>query len=271
MNSIHRIFAVVRAFVQEFSLITYFLGPIFFVGFSSFITIISQDQSNNDGQILSEYLHFGAHQFIPLMVVATVLAATIISLEFVSNELKTEQRGIRLLSLPVSQGERFGALLIIVWLVVPLIVIIPIFVLASMVVLLAPVGALLPDPSYLLSAIWIGWLAYIGLSLFWLTPALGFAKRAWIIFMIVLFGVGTYIAATRSNTEHSITFQHDLSALQDESVVGLSELSVLTDQTPRNELHYSIKDPFDLAPWSLIFIAALLLGSSFFALNHQKS
>lgn len=271
MNSLHRVFAIVKAFLQEFSLITYFLGPIFFIGFSAFTSIINQDQQNNRGKLFNEYLHFSAHEFIPLMVFGAVLALTIISLEFVSNELKTENRGIRLLSLPVSQGERFGAILTIVWLVVPLIVIIPIFVIASTLSLLAPTSLLLPDPLYLLPAIGISWLLHLGLSLLWLSPAFGYAKRAWIIFMVVLFGLGTYVIATRNNTKSSISFQHDLSILQDESVVGLSKLNVLTDQTPSNEIYYGITDPFDTAPWTIFLIAALLLGSAYFALYHQKS
>ncbi|MEM1358231.1 MAG: hypothetical protein AAGF89_08540 [Bacteroidota bacterium] len=271
MNSLSRVFAVVKAFIQEFSLITYFLGTIFFIGFSAFSTIVNPDKDAGNGQIFNSYLSFGAHEVIALMVAAAILATTVISLEFVSKELKTEDKGIRFLSLPVSQGERFGAILSIIWLVIPLAVIIPIFVLAATFSLLAPAGILLPDPVYLLPAISISWIAHIGLSLLWLAPAFGYAKRAWFIFMVVLFGIGSYVIYTRNNIQSHITFLHDFSLLQDTSVVGLSHLNVLTDQTPTKDVYFGIGDPFDTSPWTLILIAAFLLGAAYFALQHQKS
>lgn len=266
MNSLNRIYKTVRSFVAEFPVGHYLLGPIICLVFL-LITIYANDSSdvNYDGNLGRDYFFVSLVGTMAMIITAGVIGSSILGIDWMSRQLKEENRGIRFLSLPLSQAERTAATLFMQWIFFPLITIIPAYLLVVVVYLFLGDIIHMPPPRYLLAAIPVGGVITALLSLMYLFPAIAIPRRAGVVVigLFILFGV--YMAYTRADDMGSIVLEHDAVAFLQQDVVGLSDLDPLLNREPATEFRFNVNAGFGYSGWlgvigGLLMLAAIIVG-----------
>jgi len=208
--------------------------------------------------------------FIPELMAALVtgigwLSATIISGTIVNKHFKEENRAIRYLSLPLSNGERYATLLLINGIFVSIISFLPLVLVVILTYFLRPDSLLMPWPGYYAHMFLLGPTTMA----FWLFPTIAYANKAWYAIIGVMVAFGIYITNTRANYSDLIDLDYTPTAFEATDVVGLSKYQFLEKQV--TEVAFRVPDPESLQLVFAAIVATLMLFSAYLALTRKTA
>ncbi len=272
MNSMKRIFTTTRAMVAELPLGHYLLSSIVMI----ILLIIHSSETNTAGINQPGFItrnsviipQFGAYIFI---TISALLAATILGVDFVSREFKHENRASRLLSLPLSPGERAMTLGTMSWVVFPLLCTIPPFLILAFISLFGGTTIMTPQPQYFLLAIPLAWGAIILTSSLWLFPALAIPKRGAVAFIMILCMIGVYVALSREGISDTTFIDYTNSPFQETDVVGMQHQNVLSNADIPTKYGYQLPDRFGFSGMLGVLSVLTLYVAAVIALTRKTA
>lgn len=272
MNSLKRILAAVRAFIAELPTGHYLLGAIIAL---IFLFILNGnggiDSSDYDGRLGKGYLMISRPIFLVIVGAAGFIGSAILSIDWMSRELKEENRALRLLSLPLSRTERTVAVLFMNWVYLPAITILPAFFTAMLSFWLGGETTLSPDLIYLWDIIPITWFAVILLSAFWLFPAIALPKRVVIATVAIVILLTTYLTLTRGEPQGAVSLMHETASFNTTDVVGLSKYNVLTRAKTTTWFNFGTPNRLGITGLAAILSVMLLYASAIIGLNRKTA
>lgn len=272
MNSTSRILTSAKAMVAELPLGHYLLSSIVCI----IMLIIHSSEMDSSGLNLPTELNgrfmtlprIGAYTFI---LVTSIFSATILGVDFITRELKDENRAARLLALPLSATERATSLGIISWIVFPILCIIPPFLILSLLSLFGGSFFLAPSPEFYLLAIPTAWAGIILLSSLWLFPSVILPRRGAILFILILCAIGLYVIISRNELSDMAFIDYTDSPFTENDVVGMDKYRVLQSDAPPERYAYVLTDHFGMSGILAMASIIALYASALFALTRKTA
>ena len=272
MNSPQRIYRASRALIKEFPVWYYFVSTVI----ATLLLLISSYDTGSTklsfwGHLGLDRLNFDYQALLITIGGATSFGALIIGVNFISTEFKEENRGVRLLSLPISRAERILAFVFINWLYIPTISILPPFLLVALLGFFEGTTIHLPAIEYLIGVIPLCFLGIITFTSIWMFPSIAVPKRASILTVGIIILLGIYLSITRQEPMGSVLLAHEASAFLDTNVVGLNHLEVLDSEKLPSEYRFNISDSLGISGLSGLLSLALMLIAAGLGLNRKTA
>jgi hypothetical protein len=254
MSSIKRIYLACRAAIAEAGPLTYFLGIGIVALMLTFLTVVNQDNDGITSLLKSEFAFWDPVTIISILVLSGCIAGLIVCDGFYNRWLREENQAVRTLSLPLSHGERFAAMLILHLVFVPLVCLVLPMVLVFLLSPLAPSSLMLPSTVYLWKAIGLGFLAHTAICTLWFQPFFAFGKKgAYVLFAMIGLLV-FYIYQTHGEISETIDLPYVASAAQEADVAGLIRYQpqmtstqgevIKVDYSPSETIYYIVQTLF---------------------------
>lgn len=226
MFSPSRVIRYVRTELAIQSPATLLIGPGILLAVFIFSFYVNQNETIRGSALLAEYLYISAEGVSAIVGFFGWLAMTITAGIVFNRQFKRQPTTEQVLTLPLTQGERYAAQLILLALIVPLFVSLTIFLTYLLAGVLPIPGLMLPGYSAALGGLAIAWLAHLVVTAVWLAPAWSLGKRnGWVIFAVIALAVAyANIAYDDLTTNMSVVYNTDLPA--EANVVTVSDLDL---------------------------------------------
>ena len=222
MSALKRIVGLVRLILAELPLTYLLISLVGFVAFTAFGYTMGTAGESDDGQLLQRINRIPEEALEVCLFLACLCGLLTISITQTSRWFKEEAQSTAFLSLPLSNWEKFAALLAFNLVIVPIIVIVPVLLATMVLYAAAPDYLILPDFGNIIVHLPEVFLIQLLSTALWLFLAIASPRRlGWVIAVGVVLFIA-YIPFTRfhaSNQEIELTI--DDSAFRDPSVVGL--------------------------------------------------
>lgn len=238
MNAITRIFAVLKVLIAEVSTVKYLISSGLFLSFLVFAYFV--DESNTGSVLQSNLLIVDEEAIGGCLNVAAFIAALIITLSSLSKWFKEENQATTFLTLPVTNWERFVALLFFSLVFVPLVVILPILLWILCGYALAPDFVVLPPIQIISSHVSSSIISHWGVFCLYLAPMIAFPRKiGWgvAIFFLLIPGYLIYTRAYLQPPSETIELTQNVFSQTD--VVGMASSNTLRNEKPDQALDYS--------------------------------
>lgn len=256
MNSIKRIYLACRAAIAETGPITYVLGTLIIVLIFAFILFVSQDKDSTDSLLKSEFSFWNPDTIVNTIVGGGWIACLFVCDGFSKNWLKEENQAIRTLSLPLSNGERLAAMLLIYLVFAPLVCFVVPLLLISLLTFIAPDFLLLPSPGYLWSALSIGFIANAAICALWFQPSFAFGKKGGLVVTVIIALAIFYTSRTHGSVSETFDLPYVASAAQEANVAGLTKYE---PRVTKDGEFIKVDYPEDESNYTGILAASLLV------------
>jgi len=269
MTSIKRVYRACRAIIAELALNTYFISTGILLVSTIMILYSSSDGNRYDGVLGKIYFELDPELMASLVTGIGWLSATIISGTIVNKHFKEENRAIRYLSLPLSNGERFATLLLINWLFVSIVSFLPLVLLVFLTYFLRPDALLMPWPGYYVHWLLAGPLIHLITMAFWLFPTIAYVKKAWYAILGIIAVFSLYINSTRGKYSDFVDLEYTPTSFEATDVVGLSKYEFLERQI--TEVSFEVPDPQSLQLVFVAIVVVLMLVAAYIALTRKTA
>ena len=271
MSSIKRIYLACRAAVAELGLSNYFISSGILIGMTVLGVFVNQDSDSGMVSALrKEYVFWDPETIITQIAIAGWVSGLIVSGTLYNRWYKEENQAVRTLSLPLSHGERFAAMLSLYLIYVPLVCLITPLLLAIAVYPFISSTIMLPAPIYLWEALAIGWLAHAATCIFWLFPSIAYGKRVAFALIGMIAIAILYSNLTHTNISTVASVPHIATAMMGQDVVGLSNQSCQLGDSPRAVVKVSFETKGNLYVIVQLILASLMLAAAGIALTRKN-
>jgi hypothetical protein len=265
MNALTRIHLAFRETVAETKVASYFVTP----GLGLALLLILTYAHFSGGQV--DYWEVPPDGLAALLIVLGFFPAFAISVSFFTARLKDRGRAEHFLSLPLSNGERFGVSMLYHAVFVPLITFGPLFLLGFLLQTIGPSWFMWPDLRYWGMPIVLSLAVYYACLIFWLFPSVA-APRYTVVILIGLVALGafaTYVvydSLSAGNPEFAL----DTAVFSDRAVVGMHTIAQYSEEAPVESIHsHTASD--GIGPWAYVLAAPFLLAAAYRALTLKQA